>query len=151
MGKIELNNFTLEEYDKTNKDHYSTIIKLGNDLTLQSYLGDMQFFIDNLMENRIRNNFDQIYIIYRKDTPLGFISLSDMHNEVEVCYGILSEFRMKGIATAVLKEFSNYLFKNNKNLRDLFLFINKENKASIQVARKSGFTKINSIKYILGR
>ena len=143
MMKIELDNFILEEYNEKNIEHRSTIIELQNDLSSQKYLGDINYSLIKLEENKK----NKAYISYYNEVPIGYISLFVINNNYEISYGILPKYRKQNLGALLLEEFSEKLFDIYLDIDKLSLQINQSNIGSIKLAKLADFKKENSTKY----
>ncbi|MGM0445852.1 MAG: GNAT family N-acetyltransferase [Bacillota bacterium] len=88
----------------------------------------------------------------KKDKKLiGHVGLSQVEPGIEVGYGIAENYKNRGYATEVLKDFSKWTL-DNLNLDKLWGIVDENNLASIKVLKKSNyFLKDRSggkIKYI---
>lgn len=151
MSNISLDNFKLEKYNKYDGDHISTIETLAIDPNITKDFGNLEYMV-TCIERRYRENFyDQLFIAYYKDHPIGFISTSLVDDTYDIRNGILTKYRGYHLSSLLLLEFSEYLFKINSNIQELCIEINKENTEEIENALLIGYESIGRNKYILKR
>lgn len=147
MKTLKLDNFILEEFDKNNFEHKSTIIELQNDKLAQMYLGDLDYSLIRIEQRHEENKKNKAYIAYYNNEAVGYISLSCMSNDYEISYGILPKYRKQNLGALLLDEFSEKIFDIYLDIDKLSLQINKQNIGSIKLARLADYEKENITKY----
>lgn len=138
--------FELELYDVNNIIHNEVLNKLWKNEDTKKYLYNKEEFINNILDRN--GEYNSIYIVSLNNTYIGFISLYFYDNTYEVSDGILQEFRGRGYATKLLKEFCEYVF-NNTSIKELYGYIDKDNISSIKSAIKSGFINTDNKEYVI--
>lgn len=145
--KVNLDNFILEEYDQNNREHREVISHLGKDQGVKKYLGNINYSIEKINFRKNENFHNGAFIPYYNDYPIGYLSLSYIHDEYQISYGILSEFRKQNLASLLLEEFSDYLLSNDLEIDQLILKIEQDNIGSRKVADLAGYTPNSTTKY----
>lgn len=143
---MELDNFFLAEYDFKNIDHKTVIIKLEN-ADCKNYLGDLEYYIHTINQERDKNPCNHAYIVYQDMTPVGFISLANENGFYQIRYGIIPEKRGNQLASSLLKEFSVEMFNLYPEIDEFTLIISKLNTPSKKTADLAGYTQENSVRY----
>lgn len=138
MTNLKLDNFDLIKFDFNNEEHNLVIRKLC-DKNKSNYLGDLFYSIALIRKRQEENYYNEAYIAYYNDYPIGFISLSYKNSAYEISYGILKEYRNQHLGTLLLDEFSEVLFNNYEDINNLTLVINKNNIASIKLANMASY------------
>lgn len=109
--------------------------------TLRQYLTETKH--DLYTERQAR------FIIELADgTPAGMIDLADFdpHNRrAEICIGILSEYRSKGVGRCALKLLIEYAL-NFLQLHQLYAYITCDNEASTGLFTDAGFKKAGTLR-----
>ncbi len=151
---IELDDFILKEYMGFSTDKLF-LNYLDNDSFIMKYITSEG--LDNYF-NRITDNSNEfgindnkVYIVYKNNIRIGVILIQKLVSYgdkvfMEISYMIAPEYRNRGYASLLLKEFSDYYQDNYKN--DLYLQIRNDNIYSRKVALNAGFIKDNSTRYI---
>ena len=141
---INLSTYKLEEYDLKNIDHKSTLINLFNDKDTFKYMGNILSFTESIITST--DDISNIYIAYLDQKPVGFVSIYFLGEKYEICYAILPSERNKNIASTLLGEFTDFIFRNYP-IDDLYLYINRENESSIKVAIKNDYVQNGIVEY----
>lgn len=139
MKPIELENFTLIEYDINNIEHYDLITKINSTENGKKYLGNLHYAIQRIYQRRENNPYNIPFIVYYLDEPIGFISLSYIDNSYQISYGITSEYQGQYLGSELLMEFSELLFQMYPDIDKLTLKIEPSNIGSIKLANKVGY------------
>ena len=108
--------------------------------TLRAYLEQSRQ--DLLSERQAR------FVIETENGPAGMIDLADydpLNSRAEVCIGILSSCRGKGIAARALQLLCQYA-TGRLHLHQLYAYIPTWNSDSIRVFEKAGFTEHSTLK-----
>lgn len=148
---MELDNFFLAEYDERNVDHKTTIIKLENDSTAKTYLGNLEYHIARINQRKEQNRCNHAYIAYYNDVPVGFISIYLEQEKYQISYGIIPEKRKEYLGALLLQEFSEELFEEYPEIETLTLLINNLNTGSKKTARLAGYTHESGITHTMKR
>ena len=148
---MELDNFRLEDYNPYDFNHKSVIVQLENDASATRYLGDLNLFYKNILDDQEEGYFAHLYIAYYNDYPIGFISINVNDNKYFIASGLLKEFRGYHLAALLLQEFSDKVFELRNDINDLYLSINEKNFASRKTAELVGYTQENKVRYQMKR
>ena len=148
---MKLDNFRLEDYNPYDFNHKSVIVQLENDSSATKYLGDLNLFYKNILDDQEEGYFAHFYIAYYNDYPIGFISINVNDNKYFIASGLLKEFRGYHLAALLLQEFSDKVFELRNDINDLYLSINEKNFASRKTAELVGYTKENKVRYQMKR
>jgi len=100
----------------------------------------LQFFIDSI--NDIYTDKQVRLVIMHQSVPVGCVDLFDfepLHQRAGVGIMIDQNHEGKGLASEALKELQNYAF-NQLGLHQLYCNISQNNKRSIQLFERAGFT-----------
>lgn len=146
---INLNNFILQEYNYNNIDHRSVVIEFTNDKESSKYLGDLFYSIEEINKRKNNNNINFAFVVYRKNIPVGYISIITKESIYEISYGIIPRYRSNGLGTLLLQEFSDYLFHKYTYIDQLSLIIAKDNIISKKTAISAGYYQENKNKYCI--
>ena len=85
----------------------------------------------------------EYYILEYKGENAGSIRFDiDEMNHAKISYLIDSNFTGKGLGTAILKQGIALLKKNKPNVKKVFGYVLKENKASVRIFEKLNFNLI---------
>ena len=144
---MKLDNFNLEEYDKTNVDHKTTVIEIGNDTLGRDYLGDLEYHIACINKRKENSLINYAYIAYYDIEPVGFISISSKENGYEISYGIRPKYRGEHLGALLLQEFTERVFEKYDNIDEIKLIISNVNTGSKKTALLAGYEKKNSSTY----
>ena len=148
---MKLDNFTLEEYEEFNIEHKTTMVNLMNDPAVNRFIGNLDYFIEHTKVRRENNGIDSIYIVKKAGTSIGFISLNIFSDKYEMSIAILPEYRHQYLGTMLVTDFTDYLFRNNEDINEIYVEINPSNVNSIKMVDNSGFKKDNSTRYVIKR
>lgn len=151
---IELDDFVLKEYMGSNSDRLF-LNYLDNDPFVMRYITSSG--LDNYF-NRLTNNLNdfgindnKVYIVYKGNIRIGVILIQklvsyDDREFMEISYIIAPEYRNRGYASLLLKEYSNY-YQDNYN-SDLYLQIRNDNIYSRKAALNAGYVKDDGTRYV---
>jgi len=94
---------------------------------------------ENWFKNILRKK-DSIFIFCKKDLPLGLIRFVYFNRGLKISYMISKDFRGKGIAKIMIKEFIKKIRKKNLyRTKKIFAFVINKNYASSITLENSGF------------
>ena len=131
---IKLDSFNLVNYD----DNFEYVKKeLESGKSKSNFIHSV---VERLQMSKNNSSlFNNAYIVLKNNEPIGYLYISGTtFDEVYIEYSILYNNRNNGYASLLLTEISDFLFFNY-NIRSIKLDISPSNKASINVALKSGF------------
>ena len=148
---MELDNFILEDYNPFNIEHKSVIVELENDASATKYLGDLNLFYKNILDDQEEGYFAHLYIAYYNECPIGFISINVNDNKYYIASGLLKEYRGYHLAALLLQEFSEKVFEVREDINNLYLAINEKNFASRKTAELVGYSQDNKVRYQMKR
>jgi len=148
---MELDNFMLEKYNPFKIEHRCVITELENDVSANRYLGDLNLFYRNIMNDKEEGYFANLYIANYNNYPIGFISINVNDNKYYIASGLLKEFRGYHLAALLLQEFSEKIFEVRPEINNLYLSINEKNFASRKTAQLVGYEQENTIRYKMKR
>ena len=150
MENIELENFSLQEYDEKNREHKSTLIHLSNCADF-IHIGEVYFLEEHFSIAKKNGKPDALYIAYIGDIPIGMIGSNVMDDNYYLMYSISPEFRGYHYSAALASEYARYLFKMHPEIDQVCASINQSNIASIKNARRAGFVKTTATRYVSKR
>lgn len=137
--KINLDELALETFDKNNKEHIEFFKKIRDGLE-KRFSG----ILPKLMNNTT-SFFDRGYLICDNCNIIGYIDISSYDKSESSVYlraSILSDVRGKGYAKKILREVSDYIFKNYEEVLSIRLKIADDNIYSIKTALSCGYLNI---------
>lgn len=137
--KINLDELALECFDRNNKEHIEFFKKMRDGLE-NRFSG----VLPNLMKNN-SSFFDRGYLISDNNKLIGYIDVSAydyIEASIYLRASILSDARGKGYAKKILKEISDYIFKNYEEVLSIRLKIADDNIYSIKTALSCGYLNI---------
>jgi len=117
------------------KDTYENALKIFNSLTPKE-----QYWLDNRYVNSPNIFYRKLHFIGRK--PVGFVDIyrfNPTDTSVVIVLAVNKAYRGKGIATELVK--SATLYCKSKGIEKIIWRSYKDNDASIQLAKKMGYTK----------
>ena len=119
------------------KDTYENALKIFNSLTPQE-----QYWMDDRYVDSPHTFYRKVHFIGRK--PVGFVDTYRFHPNdpgVIIVLAVNKSYRGKGIASDLVK--SATLYCKSKGIKKIIWRAHKDNYASIQLAKKLGYTKTN--------
>jgi ribosomal-protein-alanine N-acetyltransferase len=161
LNEIEINKLEIPSRNFIETDNLILIetklktIKNILNLEKDDYLWDKKYPLettymacDNVSKSIIYKTYKEgfgMYQILHKDSniiigDIGFINSPNIDNEVEIGYGISSNFYNKGITTEAVMELIKWSFEEKK-INKIFAIIESSNISSKKVLIKSGFKK----------
>ena len=147
--RIQLKTLNLVKFDEEYQAHKDFINQLGTDQELVSNLeleelNDQNFTKMDLMQPYYFIVEDQL-----QSAKVGILIMDffKQGTAVELRYAVKKEFRGKGYATKILHEVGSYLFENLDHLVYIELYIDANNKYSIQAAKNAQFKPEGSSVY----
>ncbi len=101
-----------------------------------------QFLCKNSIQNSLLDNpFTEYYIYIENNQVLGFINYDILYERAELLYiAVIEEVQNKKIGSKLLE----FMIENcqKKNVQNITLEVNVENKKAISLYEKYGFTKV---------
>jgi RimJ/RimL family protein N-acetyltransferase len=143
----------IKEIKRISKLQIYFIFKLRNELYVRnSSINKKKInFKTHIMwiKNFIKNK-NKIFLIKKNRKNIGYVRMEKNNNSLNVSWAIDEEYRGIGYMTKCLKKVTK---SSIKNISIFKAFILKENIASIKVAKKSGFKRIDKKRdyYIYGK
>jgi len=142
---IKLRTFNLEKIDEIK--HYSLIKILSNDKKVQQYIASD---FKKWLKKQISTTDDKMepgksYVIEKDNKYIGIVGSFNLSDEgiLELWCTIKKDEREKGNGEKVLAQVTSYLIENTKELKDIKLKIDKNNKASKKTAIRNGYIKVS--------
>lgn len=142
---------TLEELEllKQDKDGFEKYINLEycaedtNDPEIQNIIEIQLKMLKNDQKNWIFHTFWVIVSLLNRKIvgTIDFKNTPNKNGEVEIGYGIGTNFQNRGYATSAVELLTNFAKQNG--IKKLFANTNKDNFASQKVLKKCLFTQIN--------
>lgn len=148
---MELDNFYLEQYNDKNIDHKTVIVELYNDNDGKTYLGDLNYQVQEIAKKNEEDNHNVAYIAYYNEEPVGYISLTATNKSFQISYGICPKKRGEYLGALLLQEFSEKVFEIYDDIDKLTLIINNLNTGSKKTAKLAGYIKENSYRHVIHR
>ena len=143
---IQLNSLSLEKLD-FNK-HFGLIQGMSLDNKIKSYIAkDFIKWLEDYQTNNSDNiEVGKIYVIMDGNREVGIVGSTSFEDGIlNVVYAVKRNLRDRGYGYRILKEITNYYLSNIEGIKGIKLEIDKGNKASIGVAKKSEYIKSNDI------
>lgn len=140
MNKIKLKTLELITFDKNNSEHLHFLKTLIKD---ESITERFQGIFSSLIHNNNNNLYDKGFFISNNQKLIGYIHIGNYNKDERSLYlriAIASYKRGEGLGKRSLKEITDYIFENTKEVENLRLKIAKDNKASINTAQAAGYT-----------
>lgn len=142
---IELKDFNIVSYDRSNEDHRKFKFSLSSDDDFKRFFGQM--FMNGIDEKFTESDSleaDKVYLVVKDSNIIGLVRLLTKNKEVvELQYAIKKDYRKNKLGSVLLTEFSSYLLDNETN--KIILKIEKNNIPSIKCAINSGFEEKNGV------
>ncbi len=120
----------------------TTLWNVGN-ATLPYSRYTLRLYLEQSKQDLFTERQARFVITLANGEAAGMIDLADFdpqNNRAEVCIGLLSKHRGKGIATHALTLLCDYTFKK-LHINQLYAFIPEWNSESLKLFEKNGFTK----------
>lgn len=140
--RVKLDNFILEDYNETNPEHKKTIAELNSDVEGRMYLGNLKLTVECLQVLKEQSQLNHTFIAYYNGEPIGFILITD-NCDYEICYGIRPKYRGEYFGALLLLEFSEKMFEDFEEIKELKLYIDENNIGSIKTAKLAGYEEEN--------
>lgn len=140
--KIDIGNFYITNYCKDNILHCRFKHQLASDtafLKYGFYHIEEQLESSSDLEELLPNSS---YLIENKDGKLiGYLRLENLNliGTINLEYGIHADFRGEGYSYPLLKNLSEYIIKNMKDVKQIRGDISIYNVKSVKIAEKVGF------------
>lgn len=148
---MKLEFFELQEYNDLNTEHRAVITELFNDKSSKQYLGNLYYSICRINERKQQNELNYAFIAYRKEQPIGYISITTKDQNHEIIYGIIPKYRGENLGMLLLQDFTDHIFLKYKNINELSLIINKSNTYSKNTAILAGYDEVGDNRYMCTR
>ena len=154
---IKLQNFILEEFDDSKKDHWQLKRELIQNEDSYLISRDIDNFIkrNNVLhqQDNITNTFSIIYdgiyigIAFLNYHPEEIREGIVLEEEIEIGLGLLPVFRDKHLGSLFEREFCEYLLEKYPQFNEVVARIENDNTRSIKAANYAGFEHINGDEY----
>lgn len=140
---IKLKSLVITNYDDYDKRKIRFVKDMKDDQLVGNYVTKS---IDNILNKSINDNKIMIgsgYIVCDGRKLVGYVRPAELLdiNTLELHYAVHPDYRRQGYGSKILVEVSDYLLKHIKDINNIKLYINSENRGSIKCAKKAGFLK----------
>ncbi len=137
---VKLNSFYLESYIDIKNSHRFVIDQLEDDHDAKIFLGNLGGYINKVLNRKEEDIlYNDVYIAYYQDHPIGFISLTHEKDIYEIASGVLKEARGKHLGALLLREFTQKVFETCPRIDKLTLIIKNSNTRAIKTAISVGY------------
>jgi [ribosomal protein S5]-alanine N-acetyltransferase len=129
---------------------YSFIKEYGITLTKEytEFVSTTDYSLDKVREHPFTIEWHPFLIIHKEDKVLlgigGYKGPSNINGDIEICYGIIANYRSKGYATEAAQWFIEHAFENEK-VKIVSATTLSDNGASSNVLRKCGMLKVGRV------
>lgn len=140
--KIKMDSLVITEYCSNDKRKIRFVKEISEDQLVN-------YFVSGTLKEQIESSegnenlqVGPAYIIEEQRKLIGIIRLASINKEgsLYLHYAVHPDYRRQHYGTKLLKETSEYLLKNNKDITKIELHIKDVNNGSIRCAEKSGFS-----------
>lgn len=131
-----IENMIIRNFDKE-KDKY--ILEEINGISKSNMIHQIE---ERLLTSRKTTSleFDNAYLIDMNNKTVAYIYFSGKSKQAIYFENLIfKEFRNKGLGKYILENISEYVFKNNTDLKEIKLSIDRSNIASMKVAESIGY------------
>lgn len=137
---MQLKSFNLETFNDMKDSHIAVIDKLEIDKESNEFLGNLSIYINKILRRKEEEFlYNDVYIAYFKDKPIGFISMTHEKEYYEIASGLIKEARGKNLGSQLLQEFTQKTFETLPRIDKLTLIIQNNNAKAIKTAIKVGY------------
>lgn len=146
MKIIKIGTLTLNSVEKNNVRDLEFIKKLCNDDTIKSRF---QGILSGLLNNN--DFFDRGFLVSINNEYIGYVHIGGLNKEDNSVYlraAVDKDNRGFGYGKTILKEITEYIFKNYIEIESIKLKIAKDNKASLMTSNACGYEWLNDDFYI---
>ena len=154
-------NFKLITFNLENKEHLVFLDKFINSPNSELISSDIKRFVERNIEKNKEDNITNCYIVKYNNELIG-LSFLNYHpeekrnneilsEEIEIGFGLLPEFRGKGLGSLFEKEFSEYLLNLYPQFNEIVARIEDDNIRSINAIKKAGFEHYKDNEYYYKR
>ncbi len=148
--KISLKTFVLENLDVSNREHLLFLSKMNNDELINSYMYHFEYIFGPI--DQITNNYSLhkgIYLVRFLNNLIGYLDIESFDTNYKDTYinlSFLAEYRHCGYGTILLKELLSFL--KEIGFEEIKACVKPDNKASIHLLAKSGFTNTEGCDWV---
>ena len=141
---IKLRSINLESFNYQNIEHYNLKRNLALDPAVCCYVSSN---FDNFVKEPSNNDIYEVgktYVIKDNKKRVGTIGSTHINDNgvIDIWCAISGKYRRCGYAEKAVVQLTEYLLDNFKELSNIELVINKNNKGSNIVAEYSGYTLV---------
>ncbi len=140
MTRFMIKRFSIESFDKNDKDHLLYLKELMSDETVKERFNGLSFKPHLDAEGLV---FDRGYFIKENasDNLIGYYHIGEVtcNNDVYLRSSTRKCFRNKGYGSKMLEEVTEYLCNNMSDIKRIVLKIDKDNIGSWKVASNAGY------------
>ena len=138
---INLKSLRITNYDSTISDDVKFLEEIKKDEEISKHLEDAPDSLER--SNGIRNlRLDVAYLVKDEEKAIGLIRLakkySDKH-DISVDIAIHPRLRKKGYGTILLREISDYIFRNSTLIKKIKLDVESTNEPGAKCAISADF------------
>ncbi len=150
-------NFELIIFNLENKEHLIFLDKMINSPNSELISSDLKRFVERNIKKNKEDNITNCYIVKYNNELIG-LSFLNYHpkekrnneillEEIEIGFGLLPEFRGKGLGSLFEKEFSEYLLNLYPQFNEIVARVEEDNISSINALKKAGFERYKDDEY----
>lgn len=137
---IKLRTLALEALNKKDPTHYVLTTRMSEEKAMKKYIS--KNFFDWIQEPSQDQTIEsgKTYIVVQNEQEVGAFGTKELKNDrvLELWYVLKENYRGQKIGEKLLGEVTPYLIEH-LNIDDIRLVINKENVASMKIAKENGY------------
>ena len=108
--------------------------------TLEDSFKDV-FSNRNIKQEFVDNPFTIYFILFINDEIIGFLNINKLYEKIDIVnINILEKYQQRGYSKLLMDELIKY--KNNNNIENITLEVNKNNYKAINLYKKYGFIEV---------
>ena len=139
MSIRKLNNLTLINFDKENKEHLEFLKKLIHDESIKKWFNGI---CSGLINNPNNEFFGHSFFVKDNEDLVGYVNIGDFNTNEKSVYlrsAVEKNKRGKNYGKTILSDITDYIFDNFNEVESIRLKIDRENKASLMTANACGY------------
>lgn len=139
MNIRKLNNLTLVNFDKENKEHLEFLKKLIHDESIKKWFNGI---CSGLISNPNNEFFGHSFFVKDNEDLVGYVNIGDFNTNEKSVYlrsAVEKNKRGKNYGKTILADITDYIFDNFNEVESIRLKIDRENKASLMTANACGY------------
>ena len=95
----------------------------------------------SIKQEFVDNPFSKYFILFDKEDIIGFLNFTHMYEKIEIVnINILDSYKGKGYSKLLMNSLLNY--KEENNVENITLEVNKENSIAINLYKSYGFKEV---------